>query len=250
MSLDNIDETIKILGIRINKVNNKQAFDKFVELLKTDNTSTIYTPNPEIIMMAQDDQELSNALFNGDLIVPDGIGLLYASKLHKLGLTERVTGFDLMEKMIEYSNRRKLKIFLLGSKPKVAEKAAVNINKKFSNVDIVGTNDGYFDEDEGYKVLDLINEKKPDILFVALGASKQEKWIEKNKKILNTSIAMGVGGCIDVWAGEVKRAPKIFIKMNLEWLYRFIKQPSRFKRMLSIPKFICKIICNRQIEER
>jgi N-acetylglucosaminyldiphosphoundecaprenol N-acetyl-beta-D-mannosaminyltransferase len=249
MSLDNIDETIKILGIRINKVDNKQAFDKFVELLKTDDTSTIYTPNPEIIMLAQDDEELSNALFNGDLIVPDGIGILYASKLHKLGLTERVTGFDLMERMIEYANRRKLKIFLLGSKPKVAEKAAVNINKKFNNVDIVGTNDGYFDEEEGYKVLDLINEKKPDILFVGLGASKQEKWIEENKKILNASIAMGIGGCIDVWAGEVKRAPKIFIKMNLEWLYRFIKQPSRFKRMLSIPKFIFKIICNRQIVE-
>ena len=247
MNLDkNNDETIKILGVKINKVNNKQAFDKFVELLNLDDLSTIYTPNPEIVMLAQDDKELCNALFNGDLVIPDGIGLLYASNMHKLGLTERVTGFDLMGKMLEYANRRRLKIFLLGSKPNVAKKAAVNINREFKNIDIVGTNDGYFDEKEGYKVLDLINEKKPDILFVALGAAKQEKWIEKNKKIIDSSIVMGVGGCIDVWAGEVKRAPEIFIKMNIEWLYRALKQPSRIKRLFIIPKFLLKVMVNRK----
>jgi len=214
MKLDNESvKSIKILGVRINKVDNKEAFDIFVELLKSDVTSTIFTPNPEMVMMALEDKELHMALFNGDLVVPDGIGLIYASNIYKLGLVERVTGFDLMEKMLEYSNRRKLKVFLLGGKPKVAERAKTNINRKYKNINIVGTNDGYFSEEEGYKVLDLINEKKPDILFVALGASKQEKWIEKNRKVLDASIAIGVGGCFDVWAGDVKRAPEIFIKI-------------------------------------
>lgn len=249
MSLDN-DKTIKILGVKINKLNKKQAFDKFVDLLKVENTSTIYTPNPEMVMMAQKDNELKKALFNGDLVIPDGIGLIYASKIYKLGLTERVTGFDLMTEILKYSNRRKLKVFLLGSKPGVAEKAGEEINEEFKNVDVVGTHHGYFKEKEGFKVLDLINEKKPDILFVALGAAKQEKWIEQNKKIINTSIAMGVGGCLDVWAGEVKRAPEFFIKIHLEWLYRALKQPARFKRLFAIPKFIIKVILSKGSMER
>ena len=250
MKLDNESiKSVKILGVKINKVDNKEAFDIFVELLKSDITSTIYTPNPEMVMMAQEDKELNDALFNGNLVVPDGIGLIFASNIYKLGLVERVTGFDLMENMLEYSNRRKLKVFLLGGKPKVAERAQKNINKTYNNLNIVGSHDGYFSEEEGYKVLDLINEKKPDILFVALGASKQEKWIEKNRKILDTSIAMGVGGCLDVWAGDVKRAPEIFIKMNLEWFYRFLKQPTRLLRLFAIPRFLFRVIINKEMME-
>ncbi|HKL41016.1 MAG TPA: WecB/TagA/CpsF family glycosyltransferase [Clostridia bacterium] len=249
MSLDNM-ESIKILGIKINKVTNKEAFDYFVDLLKENETTSIFTPNPEIVMMAQKDDELKKAIFESNLVIPDGIGLIFASRLYNLGLTERVTGFDLMGKMLEYSNRRKLKIFLLGSKPGVAEEAKKNINNKYKNINIVGTHHGYFDEKESLEVLDLINEKKPDILFVALGASRQEKWISHNKKILNASVAMGVGGALDVWAGDVKRAPKFFIKLNLEWLYRLIKQPSRFGRILEIPKFMVKVLLNKQSMER
>jgi N-acetylglucosaminyldiphosphoundecaprenol N-acetyl-beta-D-mannosaminyltransferase len=249
MSLDNM-ESIKILGIKINKVTNKEAFDYFVELLKENETSSIFTPNPEIVMMAQKDDELKKAIFESNLVIPDGIGLIFASKLYNLGLSERVTGFDLMNKMLEYSNRRKLKVFLLGAKPGVAEEAKKNVNDKYKNINIVGTHHGYFDEKESLEVLDLVNEKKPDILFVALGASRQEKWINQNKKIINASVAMGVGGALDVWAGDVKRAPEIFIKLNLEWLYRLIKQPSRFKRILEIPKFMVKVLLNKQSMER
>ena len=249
MSLNNM-ESIKILGIKINKVSNKEAFDIFVELLKENETSSIFTPNPEIVMMAQKDKELKKAIFESDLVIPDGIGLIFASKIYNLGLSERVTGFDLMSKMLEYSNRRKLKIFLLGAKPGVAEKAKDNINDKFKNINIVGTHHGYFDAKESLEVLDLVNEKKPDILFVALGASRQEKWINDNKKIINASVAMGVGGALDVWAGDVKRAPDLFIKLNLEWLYRLIKQPSRLKRILEIPKFMIRVLLNKQSMER
>lgn len=249
MSLNN-NQTIKILGVKINKVTNKQAYENFVELLKTNETSTIYTPNPEIVLMAQKDEALKKAIFNGDLVIPDGIGLIMASNVYNLGLTERVTGIDLMDKMLEYSNRRKLKIFLLGAKPGVAEKASKSINNKYKNINIVGTHHGYFDEKEGLEVLDLVNEKKPDILFVALGAGKQEKWIDEFKKVTSASVAMGVGGCLDVWAGNVKRAPEVFIKLHLEWFYRLLKQPKRFFRILSIPKFILKVLLNRQTMER
>lgn len=249
MSLDN-NKSIKILGVKINKVTNKEAFDCFVELLKENETASIFTPNPEIVMMAQKDEELKKAIFESNLVIPDGIGLIFASNIYHLGLSERVAGFDLMGEMLEYSNRRKLKVFLLGAKPGVAEKAKENINNQYKNINIVGVHHGYFDEKESLEVLDLVNEKKPDILFVALGAGKQEKWISKNRKIINASVAMGVGGALDVWAGDVKRAPEFFIKLNLEWLYRLIKQPSRFKRILEIPKFMLKVLLNRQTMER
>ena len=249
MSLNNM-ESVKILGIKINKVSNKEAFDIFVELLKENETSSIFTPNPEIVMMAQKDQALEKAIFESDLVIPDGIGLIFASKLYNLGLSERVAGFDLMNKMLEYSNRRKLKIFLLGAKAGVAEKAKTSINDTYKNINIVGTHHGYFNEKESLEVLDLVNEKKPDILFVALGAGRQEKWINENKKIINASVAMGVGGALDVWSGDVKRAPEIFIKLNLEWLYRLVKQPTRLKRILEIPKFMMKVLLKKQSMER
>lgn len=241
-----MDEIIKILDIKITKTDFNGAVQKFIDLLKESGTSTIYTPNPEIVMMAQEDEELKEVLFNGDLVIPDGIGLIYASKIYNLGLDERVPGIELMDEMIKYADKTKKKIFLLGAKPNVAKKAAKKINKEYKNVEIVGVHHGYFDESEELKVIDLINEKKPDILFVALGASRQEKWISKHKKILNTSVAMGVGGALDVWAGNVKRAPEIFIKMHLEWFYRVLKQPTRIKRLIAIPKFILKVLLNKK----
>lgn len=246
--MNNLD-FVKILGVKINKVDMDQAYDHFLNILKNDTTSSICTPNPEIVMMAQKDKKLKEAIYNSDLIIPDGIGLIYASKIYKLGLETRVAGIEFMEEILKYSNRTKKKVFLLGAKPGVAKKAKKNILDEYNNIEIVGQHHGYFDEKEELEVIDLINEKKPDILFVALGAGKQEKWIEKNKKILNVSVAMGVGGCLDVWAGNVKRAPKLFINLNIEWLYRFIKQPSRLPRMLQIPKFIIKVLLNKQSME-
>lgn len=248
MAIDKAVVAVKIFGVRFDNVNADEANRKFISLLESERLRTIYTPNTEMIMKAQDDPEFKSILNEGDLVVPDGIGVVLASKIHHLGLTERVPGIELMAMMLEYCNRAGKSIYLFGGKPEVADLAAVKIKEQYPNIIISGTRDGYYDESQEHKILDDINEKKPDILFVALGAPKQEKWIHKYKKTINASVAMGVGGSLDVWAGTVKRAPKFFQKTGLEWFYRLLKQPTRVMRMMSLPQFMIKVILTKHIE--
>ena len=234
--------TIKILGVKFDKLTFDEAYQRFVGFMMQEDTKMIFTPNSELVMTAQHDEEFRNILNEGDLVVPDGIGVILASKIHNLELTERIPGIDLMSKMLVYANRSNNSIFLFGAKPGVAEKAAKNIKEQYPNIKISGVQDGYFDNREELRILDRINEVKPDILFVALGAPKQEKWIYKHQKLLNVKVAMGVGGSIDVWAGTVKRAPKIFQRLGLEWFYRLLKEPTRIGRMMQLPIFVVKVL--------
>ncbi len=238
-------KSIKILGVKIHQVTNESAYNKFLSLMEEPRLSMIVTPNTEIVMMAQQDAALKEILQEAELVIPDGIGLVYASKIHQLGLTERVTGIDTMERMLKYCHNTKKSIYLFGGKPGVAEKAAEKINETYSNIEIKGIRDGYFKKEEEDKIINHINEVKPDILFVALGAPKQEKWLYEHKKILNAKVAMGVGGAFDVWSGVSKRAPKIFQDMHLEWFYRLLKEPTRIGRMMSLPKFMIKVLLSR-----
>ncbi len=241
-------KSVKIFGVRFDNVDAEEANKQFIALMSGDKLGMIYTPNTEIIMKAQDDPEFKAILNEGDLVIPDGIGVVLASKIHHLGLTERVPGIELMTMMLEYCNRTGKSIYLFGGQPKVAELAAIKIKETYPNLKIAGTRDGFFESNQELHILDEINEKKPDILFVALGAPKQEKWINKYKKTINAKVAMGVGGALDVWAGTVKRAPVFFQKTGLEWFYRLLKQPTRIMRMMSLPKFMIKVILTKQIE--
>jgi len=236
--------SVKILDVKIDKVCFDDAYQKFISFMMDDELKMIFTPNSEIIMKAQEDKEFKDILNKGDLVIPDGVGLLIASKINHLDLPERIPGIDLMGKMLEYCNRSDKSIYILGGKPEIAEKAGEKIKEKYPNIIITGTQDGYYNEKDELKILDCINEAKPDILFVALGAPKQEKWIYKYRKVLNVKVAMGVGGAVDVWSGNSKRAPKIYQKLGLEWLYRFIRYPSRIGRIWAIPKFLFKVITN------
>lgn len=242
-------KSVKILGVRIDKLNADEAYNKFLCLFKQDSFSAVYTPNPEIIMLAQEDHELKEALLDADLVIPDGIGVIYASRIHKLGLEERLPGIEFMDRMLKFCNNTNGSIFILGGKPGVAQKACDNISDKYPNIVVKGAHDGYFSAEDELKVVDKINEVKPDILFVALGCPKQEKWIYSHRKILNTKIAMGVGGSVDVWAGVAKRAPKIFIDLNIEWLYRLLREPHRIGRMMSLPKFLIKVLLSRDVSK-
>ncbi|QEK11454.1 WecB/TagA/CpsF family glycosyltransferase [Crassaminicella thermophila] len=235
-------ETANILGVPIDIVTNESAFEKFKSLLRGEKCSVIVTPNSEIVMAASKDERLKGILKESDLCIPDGIGLIYASKIHNLGLTERVTGVDFMYKILSYCNDNDKSIYILGGKVGVAEKACKNIKNKFPNIKIKGFRDGYFKEAEERKIIEKINELKPDVLFVGLGAPKQEIWMNKYKEKLNVKVAMGIGGSIDIWAGTAKRAPEIFQKLGLEWFYRLLKEPWRYKRMMALPKFMLKVI--------
>lgn len=242
-------EAVRIFGVRFDNVTASEAKRRFIAMMESGGLKTIYTPNTEIIMKAQEDPTFKQVLNEGDLVIPDGIGVVLASKIHHLGLSERVPGIELMGLMLEFCNRAGKSIYLFGGAPGIAEKASEKILSTYPNLKIVGIRDGYFKEEDVWSILDDINEKKPDILFVALGAPKQEKWIHQHKKTLNTKVAMGVGGALDVWSGTVKRAPVIYQKLGLEWFYRLLKQPSRIGRMMSLPKFMIKVILTKHIEE-
>lgn len=238
---------VDIMGVFIDQGNLDDAANRCKDFLNTDGCKMIITPNTEIIMNAQENSKLRQIINTADLVIPDGIGLIYASKIQKKGLTERVTGVDLMHKILSYCNETEKSIYILGGKPGVAKKACENIKNKLPGINIKGFRDGYFKEAEENDIIKNINELNPDILFVALGAPKQEIWMGQYREKLNSKMVMGVGGSVDVWAGTVKRAPEIYQKLGLEWFYRLLKEPWRYKRMMVLPKFMIKVIFSKNI---
>lgn len=231
-----------LLGVRIDNVTMEQAVKKTEEFLTENKLHLIYTPNPEMIMAAQNDEEFRNILNSADLNIPDGNGVVWASKKIGEPLHERVAGYDFIHKIFELGQDMDISFYFLGAKPGVAEKAKEKIEEKYVGIKVVGTNDGYFSVEEEKDILEKINADKPDVLLVAMGAPKQERFIYKYRNKLNCKVAVGVGGCFDVISGNVKRAPNIFIKLKLEWLYRSLTDIKRFKRLTAIPKFMNKVI--------
>lgn len=230
-----------VLGVRIDKVNMNKAVEIAKKYLAEEKFHMIFTPNPEMIINANQDEEFKTILNSSSLNIPDGNGVIWASKKMREPLEERVAGFDFIHKLFELGKDKNINFYFLGSKPGVADKAKENLKKSHEYINVVGTQDGYFKEDDEERIINDINQKQTDILLVALGSPKQEKFIYKYKDKLNCKIAIGVGGCFDVISGEVKRAPAIFIKLKLEWLYRGLSDFKRLKRLLAIPKFMLKV---------
>ena len=231
-------ETVDIHGVKINNVTMEEALEFALKLLEGDRPGRIYTPNSEIIMQAQRDDNLRKILNDADLLIPDGAGVVLASRILNKNLKEKVSGIDLVKRIFENTKKRPASFFILGGKPGVAEKAAINIYSEYPRAKIVGYHHGYFSEDQVPGIIEQINKSKAEILLVGLGAPKQEKWIHSHYQQLGCKLIMGVGGTIDVFAGTASLAPEFMRKAGLEWLYRLIKQPSRYKRMLDLPRFM------------
>lgn len=230
-----------IMGVGFDPVSPKQALERVATFLREEKTRTVVTPNPEILNNAEKNEELNLALNNADLVLADGIGVIYAAKILGLPIKERVTGVDLMTEILKLLGATGGSYYLLGAKPGYAEKACENINRMFRGIRCAGVTDGYFSDKEESKILDKINDARPDVLFIGLGSPKQELWAERNRRFLNTKICMSIGGAIDVFSGKVQRAPKWVSKIGFEWLYRAIRQPSRFKRIAKLPPFLFKV---------
>jgi len=180
------------------------------------------------------------------LVLPDGIGIIHAAKILGEKLCGKVAGIDFAENLVSAMAKEDMRLFLLGAKPGVAEKAGRNLCEKYPGIVIAGCRDGYFSDEQ--EVIDAVNAcGGADAVFVCLGAPKQEIFISEHIDEIHATIFCGLGGSLDVFAGEVKRAPTIFIKLGLEWLYRLIKQPSRFVRMLCLPKFMLIVLRERLI---
>jgi N-acetylglucosaminyldiphosphoundecaprenol N-acetyl-beta-D-mannosaminyltransferase len=230
----------ELLGYKFVNNTMDELVDEIQVRLSLSQKTFIVTPNPEIVTYAQSDKEYNRVLKGADFIIPDGVGIIFAAKIAGKPLKERLTGFDLMERLLILANSKHYKIYLLGTEPNVIDKTAANINKKYPHINIVGFHHGFFKDDR--PIIEEIKHKKPDIVLVGTGFPKQEKWIASNLHHFTKGVFMGIGGCLNVWAGVDKRAPKVWRDLNLEWGYRLIKQPSRFKRMLAIPIFIKKVL--------
>jgi N-acetylglucosaminyldiphosphoundecaprenol N-acetyl-beta-D-mannosaminyltransferase len=229
---------ISVLGINIDNLNIREAFKKAEGLLATKEPGLIVTPNPEMIVAALKDVELRNVINNAYLSVADGVGLMIAARILGRKFKRRIAGIDLMLELVKIAKAKRYKIFLFGGKEGVAEDAA-----KALDAEVVGTYQGYSLNDR--QVIDAIKKTEPDMLFVGMGSPKQEKWAAKHLKELGVPLVMCVGGSLDVIAGRVKRAPVLMRRIGVEWLWRLITEPRRWRRMLVLPVFIIKVIRSR-----
>ncbi|PID05914.1 MULTISPECIES: WecB/TagA/CpsF family glycosyltransferase [unclassified Sporosarcina] len=229
----------EILGVSVNTENYDELIPKVFENIEAGKKSLIVAINPEKLMKAKEDPELKALLNRAEFQIPDGIGVILASKLKKGQIRSRVTGIDMMDRVVQEAAARGKRIFLYGAKPGVAEEAAAKLQVMHPNIQIAGVQHGY--EKDVQVVIDTINEAKPDILFVAMGSPKQEQWIEQHRDQLHPIVFQGVGGSFDVLAGNIKRAPAVFQKAGAEWLYRLLLEPSRIKRQMNLPKFLVEV---------
>lgn len=235
-------KTVDILGVSIDCVTMHQAVETVKGFLLEDRVHTIYTPNAEILMCAQRDSHLKSILNQSDLVVADGAGVVLAARILGLDLPEKVSGIDLVKNSLFMDAGRKVRYYLFGSKPGVAEAAAENMLKASSRIEIAGCSHGYHPPEKEKEIIDLINSTNADILLVALGAPKQEKWIHEHKKDLNVRVCMGVGGSLDVLSGRTKPTPEFLRRHGLEWLHRLYKEPWRYKRMMDLPRFMLRVL--------
>ena len=232
-------DTLKtdILGVQFDNVTMEEAVLAGAELAaKKEVFSYVVTPNPEIVNLARQDEGYRDILNQASLVLPDGIGVLYAAKILKRPLKERVPGIDFASGLIPRLAEEGRSLYLLGAKPGVAESAAKNLLERYPGLTICGTRDGYFKD--SVAVLEDLRQKKADVVFVCLGAPKQERWISEFGPQSGAKLMLGLGGVLDVFSRNVKRAPKGFQKLGLEWLYRLLRQPSRLGRVAKLPLFL------------
>lgn len=229
---------IPILSIPICNVTLQEARDFAFNCIAEGKAATIATANAEMVMKAQEDTALAQMLREADLVVPDGAGVLWAAEQEGKAFKERVAGVDLACSLLEKAAARQTAVYFFGGAEGIADEAAAKMKQKYPGLRVVGTHSGFFTDTEEGEIIHDIRQKGTQILLVALGVPKQEKWIHDHLYELGPCVAMGVGGTFDVLAGKTCRAPKWMQEHRLEWLYRLAKEPSRCIRMLALPKFV------------
>ena len=225
-----------ILGVAFDNVTMAEAVDRAMALLEREGPHLVVTPNAEIVQQARSDPEFAALIAQADLVLPDGVGVVYASKILGRPLKGRVPGVDFAGALMDRMAKLNKRLFLLGAKPGVAEEAARRLAAQHPGLIVCGTHDGYFQEDA--PVVQAIRAARADVVFVCLGAPKQEKWAAAHGADTGARLFVGLGGSLDVFAGQVDRAPESWQRLGLEWLYRAIRQPSRFKRIAKLPGFL------------
>ena len=236
-------EPIKILGVPVHPMTMQEAIAALEERMQADMQTFVVTANAEIIMMCQEDAGYNQIISHeAELVLPDGAGAVWAGRHLGYKVPERVAGFDLYNQLLALSAKKGYKAYFFGGSPGVAEAAKAKSEELYPGVNIVGCHNGYFTDADVPRIIEEINNSGAEMLFVALGAPKQEKWILAHRQELKPRILMGIGGSFDVLAGKMERAPKWMQDASLEWAFRLYKQPSRFMRMMALPKFALKVM--------
>lgn len=235
-----------ILGTRVHGLSMEETMAYIRKAISTRRETRIVTANPEILYQAEKNLPLRQEINTADLVLPDGIGVLWASALLGERFPERVTGVDLSEGILREGDKRGWKVFLLGSKPGVAERAIIRQKNRYPGL-ALACHHGYFREDQEEKVLERIREFGPDVLLVGLGSPKQENWNHAHPGL--AIVRMGIGGTIDVLAGEVKRAPRLFTGLNLEWFYRLLQDPARWRRQMVLPLYVLRLLRQKLLQK-
>ena len=228
----------ELLGAGIGRLTMDQAVEAVAALVRAGKPSRVITLNPEYLYQAvTTDSSLLELVRKADLVTADGEGIVWAGRVAGTPFPERVTGIDLMLRLMGKAAAEGWRIYLLGSAPGVAEEASENLCRMHPGLQVAGTHHGYYQPAEDAAVAEDIKKAAPQLLFVALGAPKQEIWIDKYINEMGPVVAMGVGGTLDVIAGRVVRAPRWMQRLKIEWLGRLIMEPSRWRRMAILPKF-------------
>lgn len=234
---------IEVMGIPFDNVTMAEALEAADRLIAKEKAAYCVTPNAEIVYEAMREESLRTLVCQADLVLPDGAGVVLGAKILGTPVKEKVAGIEFGENLMKRYAGTDKTFYFLGGKPGVAEQAAEKMREKYPGLRICGTADGYFKDEAA--VVSAINEKQPDVLFVCLGFPKQEKFMRSHRDELKVGLMAGLGGSLDGYAGIAVRAPRWMINLNLEWLYRLLKEPRRIGRMMRLPKFLLKVIAGR-----
>lgn len=239
-------ERVNILGVDVDAVTMAEAVDVVRRAMDTRAGVMVATANAEMLMRATHDEELRRILNASALVVPDGAGTVWAARHLGHAMPERVAGYDLAQELLRCAPAEGRRVYFFGSAPGVAEKAKAKAEQLYPGIEIVGVRNGFFSPADNAAIIAEIRAARPDLLLVALGVPKQEKWIAVHLAELDVPVAIGVGGTLDVMAGVMKRAPHWMQKAKLEWLFRGLMQPKRAGRLLALPKFVLKVHASRK----
>lgn len=235
-------QRIEILGVPVDCITMDEAVDFAESMMKSRHLCTILAVNPEKVVRAQRDKTLLTQLRNANLVIPDGIGVVFAARLLGFNCTERVPGSELMPLLCQRAALNGYKVFLFGASLGVLTRTAQVLQQRFVGLKVIGMQHGYVKDEDMPATVAAINRAEPDLLFVALGSPKQELWMARYSSELRVKVCQGVGGTFDVLAGKVKRAPLVFRSMHLEWCYRLLSQPSRIIRQTALPTFAYQVL--------
>ncbi|ARJ51187.1 N-acetylglucosaminyldiphosphoundecaprenol N-acetyl-beta-D-mannosaminyltransferase TarA [Staphylococcus lutrae] len=229
---------VQVMDVMFDNVTLLDMHQNILTYIQTETQHNLFivTANPEIVHYASEDPLYLQTLKHADYIVPDGTGIVKASRILGQPLKERVPGIELMETCLNIADISNKKVFLLGATSPVVEKAARRIQRQYPNI-ALQTHHGFIDVTD-QSVIEQIRQFNPDFIFVGMGYPKQEQWIQNNRHHFDHTLMMGVGGSIDVYSGDVKRAPYVWRAMNLEWVYRALTDLKRIHRLKRIPKFM------------